>query len=179
MFEFVWVYRFPMFEVEARTDRLTVVHHPFTQPVDVSVLLSDDREALLKLHAQSYDLVLNGQEIGGGSLRIYQRQIQKRVFELLRMRPEEIEDRFGFFLRALDFGAPPHGGIALGLDRMVSLFCSRPSIRDAIAFPKNQSGQCLLTGAPGEVDSKQLLDAHIMTTKRRPDSSPGVPWARG
>ncbi len=148
-FEFVWVCRFPMFEVVAGTDRLTAVHHPFTQPADVATLLSGDREAMLKLHSQSYDLVLNGQEIGGGSLRIYEREIQRKVFELLQLSPEEIEDSFGFFLRALDSGAPPHGGIALGLDRMVSLFCGRSSIRDVIAFPKNQSGQCLLTGAPG------------------------------
>jgi aspartyl-tRNA synthetase len=162
--EFVWVYRFPMFKVEGDSGRLAAVHHPFTRPADVVPLLTGDREALLKLHSRSYDLVLNGQEIGGGSLRVYQREIQERVFESLRLNPEDIENRFGFLLRALDSGAPPHGGIALGLDRMVSLFCGRSSIREVIAFPKNQSGQCLLTGAPGQVDSKQLQEVHITTT---------------
>ncbi len=158
---FAWVHGFPMFETEPGTDRLTSVHHPFTRPSELEVLQKGDRDQLLGLTARAYDLVLNGEEIGGGSLRIYQREAQQKVFELLQLTEDEIEDRFGFFLKALEFGAPPHGGIAFGLDRMASIFCGRKSIRDVIAFPKNQAGQCLLTGAPGEVDAEQLEELRI------------------
>jgi aspartyl-tRNA synthetase len=164
----LWVYDFPMFGVEADGGRLTTVHHPFTRPSSVDVLSSDDREELLRLPSRSYDLVLNGEEIGGGSLRIHDRATQERVFDLLDLPPGEVEEQFGFLLRALEYGAPPHGGIALGLDRMAAAFAGRDSIRDVIAFPKNQSGRCLLTGAPGVVADDQLKST---SWRRRPRSS--------
>ncbi len=169
VFEPVWVYRFPLFEVEPGSGRMKAVHHPFTRPVSEEALLAGEGRRLLELEARSYDLVINGVEVGGGSLRIHQRELQQKVFELLGLPADVVEDRFGFFLRALDAGAPPHGGVALGLDRLAALFCGCDSIRDVIAFPKTQSGQCLMTGAPGTISADQLAELEL---DRRPLAEP-------
>jgi aspartyl-tRNA synthetase len=158
---FVWVTHFPLFERDETTRKLTAVHHPFTRPSNEEALFTDDEELLLGLKARAYDLVLNGQEIGGGSLRIYQSDVQLRLFEIIGISPAEATERFDFLLRALRFGAPPHGGIALGVDRLISILTGRSSIRDVIAFPKNQSAYCPLTGAPSMVEPGQLRDVHM------------------
>ncbi len=154
-FEFLWVTRFPMFEYDETEKRYQALHHPFTSP------LEDDYDKLkddpLAVQSRAYDLVLNGFEIGGGSIRIHQRDIQEKVFKALGMDRKAYEDKFGFLLSALDSGAPPHGGIAIGFDRLVMLLCGESSIRDVIAFPKSQKAACLLTGAPSAT-SKQQLD---------------------
>jgi aspartyl-tRNA synthetase len=133
------------------------VHHPFTQPDDPAIFNQDDRAALLACKAKSYDLVCNGQEVGGGSIRIHDPEMQRRMFALLGLPEVEVEKKFGFFLRALEFGAPPHGGIAFGLDRFVALLVGAESIRDVIAFPKTQSAVCPLTGAPTPVTGRRDL----------------------
>ena len=154
-FEFLWVTRFPMFEYDETEKRYQALHHPFTSPLEEDYpKLKDDP---LAVESRAYDLVLNGFEVGGGSIRIHQRQIQEKVFKALGMAPEAYEGKFGFLLAALDSGAPPHGGIAIGFDRLVMLLCGEASIRDVIAFPKTQKAACLLTGAPS-VTSKQQLD---------------------
>lgn len=154
----LWITDFPMFEWNADENRLEALHHPFTAPYPHEV---DD---LKNAHAQGYDLVLNGYEIGGGSLRIYQPDIQKKVFETIGLSEEEAQDKFGFLLEAFEYGTPPHGGIAYGLDRLVMLVAGEESIRDAIAFPKTQQARCLLTAAPSEVDKKQLKELHVAST---------------
>ncbi|WP_332671525.1 aspartate--tRNA ligase [Aromatoleum sp.] len=155
----LWVVDFPMFEYDEDDKRWVACHHPFTSPKDehVELLESNPGECL----AKAYDLALNGWEIGGGSVRIHRADIQSKVFEALAIRPEEQRLKFGFLLDALKFGAPPHGGLAFGLDRVVTLMTGAESIRDVIAFPKTQRAQCLLTDAPGEVDEKQLRELHI------------------
>lgn len=158
---FAWVTHFPLFERDHTTRKLTAVHHPFTRPSNEEALFTADEELLLGLKARAYDLVLNGQEIGGGSLRIYQSDVQLRLFEIIGISPAEATERFDFLLRALRFGAPPHGGIALGVDRLISILTGRSSIRDVIAFPKNQSAYCPLTGAPSMVEPGQLRDVHL------------------
>ncbi len=158
---FAWVHSFPMFTTDPATGHLQAVHHPFTQPSDLDTLMSGDRAALLGLKSRSYDLVLNGTEIGGGSLRLHERQTQERVFELLGMDKAVVEEQFGFLLDALDAGAPPHGGLALGVDRLVALLLDRDSIRDVIAFPKTQSGQCRMSKSPDRVEPQQLTDLHL------------------
>jgi aspartyl-tRNA synthetase len=149
----VWVTDFPLFEL--KEGKLGSQHHPFTMPdrTDFDPL---DRQNLLDLKSMAYDLVMNGEELGGGSIRIHDAEIQRKVFAALEMTPAEIEARFGFFLRALEYGAPPHGGLALGLDRVVAMIFKTPSIRDVIAFPKNRSAYCPLTEAPSYVDRAQL-----------------------
>jgi len=154
----LWITDFPMFEWNTDENRLEALHHPFTAPYPHEV---DD---LKNAHAQGYDLVLNGYEIGGGSLRIYQPDIQKKVFETIGLSEEEAQDKFGFLLEAFEYGTPPHGGIAYGLDRLVMLMAGEESIRDAIAFPKTQQARCLLTAAPSEVDKKQLKELHVAST---------------
>ncbi|RVT53697.1 aspartate--tRNA ligase [Rubrivivax albus] len=155
----LWVVDFPMFEHDEEADRWVAVHHPFTAPKDGHEDLMDaDPGACV---AKAYDMVLNGWELGGGSVRIHRAEVQKKVFDALKITPEDAQVKFGFLLDALQYGAPPHGGLAFGLDRLVTLMTKAESIRDVIAFPKTQRAQCLLTGAPGLVDEKQLRELHI------------------
>jgi aspartyl-tRNA synthetase len=149
--DILWVTEFPAFVWDAEEQRWDATHHPFTAPVGE---LADPAS----LNSRAYDLVLDGSEIGGGSIRIHSRDVQERVFDLLGIGPAEAHERFGFLLDAFRFGAPPHGGIAMGIDRIVALLAGRPSIRDVIAFPKAASGADPLTGAPAPVDPAQLRE---------------------
>ena len=155
----LWVTDFPMFEYDEEDARWVAVHHPFTSPKDghEDLMETDPGRCL----AKAYDLVLNGWEIGGGSVRIHREEVQSKVFQALKIGPEEARAKFGFLLDALQYGAPPHGGIAFGLDRIVTMMAGAESIRDVIAFPKTQRAQCLLTQAPSPVDEKQLRELHI------------------
>jgi len=155
----LWVVDFPMFEHDEAGDRWNAVHHPFTAPKDGHEDLMDtDPDACI---AKAYDMVLNGWELGGGSVRIHRAEVQSKVFDALKITPEEAQEKFGFLLDALQYGAPPHGGLAFGLDRIVTMMTGAESIRDVIAFPKTQRAQCLLTHAPSAVDEKQLRELHI------------------
>ncbi len=163
-FEFVWIVDFPLFEWNEGENRYDSLHHPFTSPTeqDMSKLADDPAN----INSQAYDLVVNGSEIGGGSIRIHDPKAQARVFELLGISKRQARNRFGFFLKALEYGAPPHGGIAFGLDRVVMLLTGTDNIRDVIAFPKTQRGQCLLSDAPSDVDQEQLDELNIRVQKR-------------
>ncbi len=156
---FSWVVEFPMFEQDEAEGRCTAMHHPFTAPLeeDVALLESDPTQC----RAQAYDLVINGYEAGGGTIRIHDAKVQQQVFSLLGIDEETAQERFGFLLEALQYGAPPHGGIALGIDRVVMLFARLENIRDCIAFPKTQKATDMMTGAPGDVDAKQLKELAI------------------
>ncbi len=160
--KFLWVVDFPLMTYDEAENRYVATHHPFTAPVpeDAALLDSDPK----RVRGQHYDLVLNGMELGGGSIRIHQPALQKKVFEdVLKIPRDVVESRFGYMLKAFTYGAPPHGGIAFGLDRLCALLCGTTSIRDVIAFPKTQKGQCLMTQSPTPVTAKQLKDLHIQT----------------
>ncbi|RII82436.1 aspartate--tRNA ligase [Neopusillimonas maritima] len=159
----LWVVDFPMFEYDTEEGRYFAAHHPFTSPKDGhEELLESEPGAAL---AKAYDMVLNGWEVGGGSVRIHRADVQSKVFRALNIGPEEAQEKFGFLLDALQYGAPPHGGVAFGLDRLVTMMTGSESIRDVIAFPKTQRAQCLLTQAPSPVDEKQLRELHIRLRK--------------
>ena len=162
-FEFVWVVDFPLFEWNDGANRYDSLHHPFTAPVpaDVAKLETDPAN----IRSMAYDIVVNGSEIGGGSIRIHDTALQQKIFDLLRISKSQAKRQFGFFLKALEYGAPPHGGIAFGLDRIIMLLTGTDNIRDVIAFPKTQRGQCLLTEAPSEVDTKQLDELNLRTQR--------------
>jgi aspartyl-tRNA synthetase len=163
-FSFVWVTRFPLFEYDETEGRLSAVHHPFTSPLDEDVpLLRTDPE---KARARAYDIVLNGSEIGGGSVRIHNTLLQDEIFRILGISREEADMKFGFFLEALKYGAPPHAGIALGFDRLVAILTGAESIREVIAFPKTQTASCPLTEAPSSVDSRQLEELGLSLLPR-------------
>ncbi len=162
-YDFLWVYDFPLLEWDAEEQRYVALHHPFTSPRDEDLdrLATDPANVL----AKAYDVVLNGLEIGGGSIRIHREDVQRQVFDALRIEREEAEERFGFLLEALRFGAPPHGGIALGLDRIIMLLAGEKSIREVIAFPKTAKGVDLMCAAPSTVSEKQLKELHIQLRK--------------
>ncbi len=158
-FNFLWVMDFPLLEFDQEEKRYTAKHHPFTSPVEEDLDLLESNPA--QVRARAYDMVLNGMEIGGGSIRIHRRDVQEKMFNALGMSEEEADEKFGFLLEAFEFGTPPHGGIAFGLDRLVMLLADKKSIRDVIPFPKTASATCLLTDAPGGVDLNQLKELHI------------------
>ncbi|CAN4276523.1 AspS Aspartyl-tRNA synthetase [Methylophilaceae bacterium] len=162
----LWVVDFPMFEHDEENDRWAALHHPFTAPKDghEEMLVSNPGACLSK----AYDMVLNGWEVGGGSVRIHKQDVQSKVFDALKISKEDAQEKFGFLLDALQYGAPPHGGLAFGLDRLVTLMAGAESIRDVIAFPKTQRAQCLMTNAPNEVDDKQLRELHIRLRLQNP-----------
>ncbi|MGB9716326.1 MAG: aspartate--tRNA ligase [Thermodesulfovibrionales bacterium] len=174
-YRFVWITDFPLLEWNKDEGRFEAMHHPFTSPADedierlFSINISNKEpitsyfSLLSSIKAKAYDIVLNGYEIGGGSIRIHRRDLQKKMFEILGISEEEANKKFGFLLEALEYGAPPHGGIALGLDRLIMIMVGATSIRDVIAFPKTQKAACLMSGTPSQVDPKQLKELHIKT----------------
>ena len=159
-FNFLWVVDFPLLAFDKEMNRWYSSHHPFTSPVAEDVPnLTDDPKSV---RGQHYDIVVNGVELGGGSIRIHQPDVQKKVFEdVLQLSPEITQARFGYMLEAFKFGCPPHGGIALGFDRLIALLCGADSIRDVVAFPKTAKGSCLMTESPAAVEPRQLRDLHI------------------
>jgi len=158
-FEFLWVVDFPMFEWLEEENRYEFMHHPFTAPLEADAARLESEQGTVR--ARAYDLVLNGSEIAGGSIRIHDQALQRLIFKLLKISDEEAKLRFGFFLDALEYGTPPHGGIAIGLDRTVAILCGEPSIRDVIAFPKTAQAVDLMAGAPSTVNAKQLRELHL------------------
>jgi aspartyl-tRNA synthetase len=174
-YEFVWITDFPLLEWNKEEGRFEAMHHPFTSPMDEDIekLFSvnianlkpetSDFRLFTEVKAKAYDIVLNGYEIGGGSIRIHRRDLQRKMFEILGISEEEGKIKFGFLLDAFEYGAPPHGGIALGLDRLVMIMVGATSIRDVIAFPKTQKASCLMSGTPSQVEPKQLKELSIKT----------------
>ncbi|HBR14716.1 MAG TPA: aspartate--tRNA ligase [Candidatus Omnitrophica bacterium] len=160
-FAFLWIVDFPMFKFNQEEKRWESEHHPFTsvKPEDMPYF---ERNEFSKIRARSYDLVLNGSELGSGSIRIHKKDMQKKIFDIIGLNPQEAEKRFGFLLKAFEYGAPPHAGVAYGIDRLVAILTKADSIRDTIAFPKTQKGSCLMTEAPSVVDDKQLVELGIM-----------------
>lgn len=163
-FNFLWVTDWPLLEYDEEAGRYFAAHHPFTMPVREDIPLLDTDPGAVR--AEAYDIVLNGYELGGGSLRIFEREIQEKMFSVLGFTPEEAREQFGFLLDAFEYGTPPHGGIAIGLDRLVMILAGRTNLRDTIAFPKTASASCLLTEAPSEVSSKQLLELNLVSIKK-------------
>jgi aspartyl-tRNA synthetase len=162
-FVFTWVVDFPLVEWDAEEKRFIYVHHPFTSPHDDDLGRLESEPGTVR--AKAYDLVLNGSEIGGGSIRIHDAALQRRIFSLLNISDEDARTRFGFFLEALEYGTPPHGGIALGLDRIIAILSAESSIREVIAFPKTAAAVDLMSDAPSQVDSRQLRELHIQLTR--------------
>ncbi len=173
-FNFLWVIEFPLLGFDREQNRWYSSHHPFTAPVteDVPLLKTDPK----KVRGQHYDIVVNGVELGGGSIRIHQPDVQKTIFEeLLQIPPDLVKARFGYMLEAFKFGAPPHGGIALGFDRLIAILCNTSSIRDVIAFPKTAKGTCLMTDSPSTVEPKQLRDLYLEVKVKQPQVAPAAP----
>lgn len=166
-FAFLWITDWPLLEWDEDEKRYTAAHHPFTRPFDEDIELMETNPD--QVRAQAYDIVLNGYELGGGSLRIYERDLQEKMFKLLGFTEEQAKEQFGFLMDAFEYGVPPHGGIALGLDRLVMLLAGRTNLRDTIAFPKTATASCLLTNAPSEVSPKQLEELHIRVNVIKPD----------
>jgi aspartyl-tRNA synthetase len=175
-FAWIWVVNFPLFEYDNEEKRYTSTHHPFTSPLDEDMqkLDSREREVVESIKSKAYDIVCNGSELGGGSIRIHRTEIQSKIFALLGIDETAQKQKFGFLLDALRYGAPPHGGIALGVDRLVMMLRGTTNIRDVIAFPKTQSGADVMCGAPSAIDEKQLRDTHIRVTLP-PGKTPGAP----
>jgi aspartyl-tRNA synthetase len=163
-FRFLWVTDFPLLDFDPGAQRYTSQHHPFTAPRDEDIPLLDSDPGAIR--ARAYDIVLNGTEVGGGSLRIHDSALQARIFQVLSMTEEEAKERFGFFLEALQYGTPPHGGIALGLDRIVMILAGESSIRDVIAFPKTASAADLMSGSPSPVRDEQVRDLGIVVIRK-------------
>jgi aspartyl-tRNA synthetase len=160
IWDFLWVTDFPLFEWSPEENKWNAMHHPFTRPKAEDLPLFEAKK-FPEVRAEAYDIVLNGVEIGGGSIRIHEPELQEKMFETLGISPEKRQAQFGHLLRALHLGAPPHGGIALGLDRLVMLICGEQSIRDVMAFPKNNRGMDLMSNSPSEVDPRQLRELGI------------------
>ncbi|MEE0907178.1 MAG: amino acid--tRNA ligase-related protein, partial [Muribaculaceae bacterium] len=161
----LWVIDFPMFEWDEETQRFYAMHHPFTKPKDEDIPMLDSDTG--NVRANAYDMVINGVELGGGSLRIYDPKLQDKMFELLGFTEEKAQDQFGFLMEAFKYGAPPHAGLAFGFDRFVSMLAGLDSIRDTIAFPKNNSGRDMMNDAPGAIDDAQLEELFIKLDEER------------
>jgi len=159
VYNFLWVVDFPLFEYDEESNAYFAMHHPFTSPKLDQVAMLDTEPA--KVKARAYDIVLNGVELGGGSIRIHDKDLQRKMFEVLGLSDEEVENKFGFLIEAFRYGTPPHGGLAYGLDRLVMLLSGQSSIREVIAFPKNQAAQCMVSEAPAVPDDTQLEELGI------------------
>ena len=166
-YNFLWVTEFPLLEWSDEENRFQAMHHPFTMPMEEDLQYIDTDPG--RVRAKAYDIVLNGTEIGGGSIRIHRRDVQNEVFKAIGLTEEQAKEKFGFMMDAFEYGAPPHGGLAFGLDRLIMIMAKRVSIRDVIAFPKTQSASCLMTQAPNDVDEKQLRELHIRATLVKKD----------
>ena len=164
--EFLWVTDFPLLAQDNETGKWNAVHHPFTRPINEDKELLNDEANYGKIRAEAYDVILNGNEIGGGSIRIHERDLQTTVFSVLGIDEDEAKEEFGHLLDAFSFGAPPHGGVALGFDRLVMLIAGEESIREVIAFPKNNRGIDLMSSSPAEVDFKQLRELYVKSTRQ-------------